>query len=110
MMKATGLKRGSRKKQHQQTDVDKDDPAQHSVIAVVKQIQSIQPKQQPPPPQPIQPMQHDNLPRSRRSTDEISALTTKNYRLAKELVSVTLSHAMLCFFKISTASYSSVSV
>jgi hypothetical protein len=99
MMKATGLKRGSRKKQQpQQPDMDKDDPPQRPVSTVVKQLQCIQPQQQPPPQQPMQSQQPENLPQNRRPNEEVAALTTKNYRLAKELVSVIPCHAMLILF------------
>lgn len=86
MMKATGLKRGSRKKQQPpQSVMDKDDPAQRPVT-VVKQPHAVQ-QQQPPPQQPTQLQTQENMQPRRRQNDEVTALTTKNYRLAKELVS-----------------------
>lgn len=98
MIKATGLKRGSRKKQQpQQTAVmDKEDPAQRPVN-VVKQPQPV-PMQQPSQQtqiqqQQTQPQPQEKVQQRRRQNEETAALTTKNYRLAKELVSIELYRA-----------------
>jgi hypothetical protein len=101
MMKATGLKRGSRRKQQPQpADIDKDDPAQRPVT-VVKQLQCMPTQRQPPTPQvqpptaqPMPSQQQENPQQSRKQMEEIATLTTKNYRLAKELVSDTPCHVM----------------
>ncbi|KAG7338105.1 shugoshin related kinetochore-attachment protein [Nitzschia inconspicua] len=92
MMKATGLKRGSRKKQQPQQDVmDNDDPVQRSVLAVKQPqppMQQNQPVQQPQSLEKVQPR--------RRPNDEVAALTTKNYRLAKELADLRVRHRDEC--------------
>eukprot|EP00529_Nitzschia_sp_RCC80_P015813 CAMPEP_0113499644 /NCGR_PEP_ID=MMETSP0014_2-20120614/31862_1 /TAXON_ID=2857 /ORGANISM="Nitzschia sp." /LENGTH=710 /DNA_ID=CAMNT_0000393841 /DNA_START=446 /DNA_END=2578 /DNA_ORIENTATION=+ /assembly_acc=CAM_ASM_000159 len=102
MMKATGLKRGSRRKQPQQQQQSQQLQQQHrqpqqkqqpqitkkpstpstAVSQQQKQIQQQpQPRQQPPQPRQQQQQQQQQ----RRQMDDVTALTTKNYRLAKEL-------------------------
>lgn len=88
MMKATGLKRGSRKKQDVvSTTISEEEQQQHrQVMPSQKQHQQQQPHQ------PEQSMNHtmsSSISRKQRvPNDEVTTLTTKNYRLAKELVRV----------------------
>jgi hypothetical protein len=82
MMKAAGIKRGSRKKQQAQSN---------SGNATTRELKEERPyvpppvQQQPQQPSPQAVMQQQQ-PHRRKSTSEEGALTNKNYRLAKELV------------------------
>jgi len=101
-MKATGLKRGSRKKQEASNSStakeEQQPPQRHLGVPVSKQQQQlqqhqrlqqqVQPQQQPPQPDPFQ--------QKRKQNDELTALTTKNYRLAKELADLRVRYRDEC--------------
>lgn len=76
MMKATGLKRGSRKKQDAATTGKEE---QHRKVTSSH-------KQQPHHSEPATNHPSRSNSKQRVPTDEVATLTTKNYRLAKELV------------------------
>jgi hypothetical protein len=89
MMKATALKRGSRKKQQQDPNMKDDTPKQPQQPLPSAVNNNTGNKQ----PQTLQPAASaaDGSgcgPPKRKQNEEIAALTTKNYRLAKELVRV----------------------